>query len=76
MEVVETVSLTDRLMVWLKERKSVHPEDARGIWMENNNEEYQKYQNIFLGIELFIWGLGLLTLLAGAMGVANILLLQ
>ena len=73
MEVVETVSLTDRLMVWLKERKSVHPEDARGIWMENNNEEYQKYQNIFLGIELFIWGLGLLTLLAGAMGVANIL---
>ena len=41
--------------------------------MENNNEEYQKYQNIFLGIELFIWGLGLLTLLAGAMGVANIL---
>ena len=28
-----------------------------------------------LGIELFIWGLGLLTLLAGAVGVANILLL-
>ena len=73
MEVEKTVTLTDRLLSWMKERKSVHPEDARGVWMDNNNEEYQKYQNIFLGIELFIWGIGLLTLLAGAVGVANIL---
>ena len=29
MEVVETVSLTDRLMVWLKERKSVHPRGCK-----------------------------------------------
>ncbi len=73
MEIAKTITLTDRLLGWMKERKSVHPEDARGVWMENNNEEYQKYQNIFLGIELFIWGIGLLTLLAGAVGVANIL---
>ena len=73
MAVSKTVSLTDRLLSWMKERKSVHPEDARGVWMDNNNEEYQKFQNIFLGIELFIWGIGLLTLLAGAVGVANIL---
>ncbi len=73
MAISKTVTLTDRLLGWMKERKSVHPEDARGVWMENNNEEYQKFQNIFLGIELFIWGIGLLTLLAGAVGVANIL---
>lgn len=73
MEVEKTVTLTDRLLSWMKERKNVHPEDARGVWMDNNNEEYQKFQNIFLGIELFIWGIGLLTLLAGAVGVANIL---
>ena len=58
MEVASTITLTERLLGWIKERKSVHPEDARGIWMDNNNEEYQKYQNIFLGIELFIWGIG------------------
>jgi putative ABC transport system permease protein len=73
MPISQTVSLTDRLLTWVKERKVVHPEDPRGIWMENNNEEYQKFQNIFTGIELFIWGIGLLTLLAGAVGVANIL---
>lgn len=73
MKIAKTITLTDRLLNWFKERKSVHPEDPRGIWMDNNNEEYQKYQNIFMGIELFIWGIGLLTLLAGAVGVANIL---
>ena len=41
--------------------------------MDNNNEEYAMYASIFEGIRLFIWGIGLMTLLAGAVGVANIL---
>jgi putative ABC transport system permease protein len=73
MPIAETTQLTDHLLTWFKERKSVHPDDQRGIWLENNNEEYERFQNIFIGIELFIWGIGLLTLLAGAVGVANIL---
>lgn len=73
MPIPATISLTDRLQSWFKDRKSVHPEDQRGVWFDNNNEEYKRYQDIFVGIELFIWGLGLLTLLAGAVGVANIL---
>jgi putative ABC transport system permease protein len=73
MPISETKSMTASLLSWFKDRKAVHPDDARGIRMENNNEEYERYQNIFMGIELFIWGIGLLTLLAGAVGVANIL---
>ena len=73
MPVSETMWLTDYLQSWFKDRKGVHPEDQRGVWLNNNNEEYQRYQDIFIGIEIFIWGLGLLTLLAGAVGVANIL---
>jgi putative ABC transport system permease protein len=65
--------MTASLLSWFKDRKAVHPDDARGITMDNNNEEYERFQNIFMGIELFIWGIGLLTLLAGAVGVANIL---
>ena len=73
MPVADTRLLSDALLSWFKDRKVVHPDDARGVRIENNNEEYERFQNIFLGIELFIWGLGLLTLLAGAVGVANIL---
>ena len=73
MPIAGTRLLSDALLSWFKDRKVVHPDDARGVRIENNNEEYERFQNIFLGIELFIWGLGLLTLLAGAVGVANIL---
>ena len=73
MPIAETTSMTSKLLTWFKDRKAVHPDDARGIVMENNNEEYERFQKIFMGIELFIWGIGLLTLLAGAVGVANIL---
>jgi putative ABC transport system permease protein len=73
MPIADTRVLSDALLSWFKDRKVVHPDDARGVRIENNNEEYERFQNIFLGIELFIWGLGLLTLLAGAVGVANIL---
>jgi putative ABC transport system permease protein len=73
MPIPETTSMTATLLSWFKDRKGVHPDDSRGIIMENNNEEYARFQNIFMGIELFIWGIGLLTLLAGAVGVANIL---
>jgi len=73
MPIPETTSMTATLLSWFKDRKGVHPDDSRGIIMENNNEEYARFQNIFMGIELFIWGIGLLTLLAGAVGVDNIL---
>jgi putative ABC transport system permease protein len=73
MPIPETTSMTATLLSWFKDRKVVHPDDSRGIIMENNNEEYARFQQIFMGIELFIWGIGLLTLLAGAVGVANIL---
>jgi len=73
MPVAGTRLLSEALLSWFKDRKVVHPDDSRGVRIENNNEEYERFQNIFLGIEFFIWGLGLLTLLAGAVGVANIL---
>ena len=61
------------MLSWLKDVKTVHPEDSRGVQVDNNNEEYAMYASIFDGIRLFIWGIGLMTLLAGAVGVANIL---
>jgi putative ABC transport system permease protein len=68
-----TVVQSARMLSWLKDVKAIHPEDARGVRVDNNNEEYAMYASIFEGIRLFIWGIGLMTLLAGAVGVANIL---
>jgi len=68
-----TVDQSNRMLFWLKETKQVHPDDQNGVKVDNNNEEYALYDSIFTGIRLFIWGIGLMTLLAGAVGVANIL---
>ena len=51
-----TVAQSGRMLSWLKDVKAVHPEDSRGVRVDNNNEEYAMYASIFGGIRLFIWG--------------------
>jgi putative ABC transport system permease protein len=60
----------------LAERHKVHPKDAEAFGSFNWAEEYNKIQLIFLGIEVITWVIGVLTLLAGALGVSNILLIS
>ena len=69
----ETRAKTTSLTTWLKNLLVVHPDDAEGVWVINRNEEAEIYEQIFDGIHLFVWFVGMMTLLAGAMGVANIM---
>jgi len=57
----------------LRTRLGVHPDDQRGLSVRDNNEDAAMFERIFLGIRIFIWGIGGLTLFAGAIGVANIM---
>ena len=68
-----TRETTASLTGWLKDRLVVHPDDAEGVWVDNRNEEAEMFRQIFGGIRLFVWFVGMMTLLAGAMGVANIM---
>ena len=71
----DTRACFGRLDIWdgLRDRLVVHPDDAEGVWVDNRNEEAEMFRQIFSGIRLFVWFVGLMTLLAGAMGVANIM---
>jgi putative ABC transport system permease protein len=60
---------------FLKERHNVHPDDPRGIGGFNLQEEFQTIQSLFLGINGFLWFVGIGTLLAGIVGVSNIMLI-
>jgi putative ABC transport system permease protein len=57
----------------LRLRHSVHPDDQRAVRVRDNQEEFAMFERIFVGIRLFIWIIGGFTLLAGAIGVANIM---
>ncbi len=59
----------------LRERHSVHPNDLRGIGSNNTEKEFEEIQSLFAGINMFIWIVGIGTLLAGVIGVSNIMLI-
>ena len=60
---------------YLKEMNRVHPDDPQGIGGFNLEKEFQQIQGLFLGIKVFLWFVGIGTLLAGVIGVSNIMLI-
>jgi putative ABC transport system permease protein len=59
----------------LRERHSISPEDERAVGSFNVEEEYNKMVRLFSGINGLIWIVGIGTLLAGIIGVSNIMLI-
>ncbi len=59
----------------LRERHNISPADERAIGSFNVEEEYRKMNNLFAGINGLIWIVGIGTLLAGVIGVSNIMLI-
>ena len=58
----------------LKQRHAVAPADDAAIGHFNLKKEYDKMQGLFFGIRLLVWIVGTGTLLAGVIGVSNIML--
>ena len=59
----------------LKRRHSVAPGDNRAFGSWNASEEFGKLQALFRGIKIFLWIIGTGTIIAGIIGVSNIMLI-
>ncbi len=59
----------------LAERHDVHPEDSQALGSYNAEREYRRIQGLFAGIRGLTWLVGAATLLSGAVGVSNVLLI-
>ena len=66
----------DRIRTALAARLKIHPDDKEAFGSFNAAKEFGKIQRIFLGIEFITWFIGVMTLLAGVLGVSNILLIS
>ena len=51
------------------------PGDERAIRVNNRYQEYKNVQNLFMGIKVFLWFVGIGSILAGIVGVSNIMLI-
>ncbi len=58
----------------LKQRMNVHPDDPRAIGGWNADKEFKKISGLFTAINILVWIVGIGTLLAGIIGVSNIML--
>jgi putative ABC transport system permease protein len=52
----------------------INDEKALRIW--NGLKSYQKFMNLFSSIRIFIWVIGVGTIIAGIVGVSNIMLIS
>ncbi|MDO5524324.1 MAG: ABC transporter permease [Bacteroidia bacterium] len=53
-----------------------NPQDKQALWVNNAQADYIETQKIFGGITLFVSIIGILTLIAGIVGVSNIMLVS
>ena len=64
-----------KVMEILKARHKIAPDDLKAIGHFNLEVEYNKLKGLFFGIQGLIWFVGIGTLLAGVIGISNIMLI-
>ena len=66
--------ITDRIRETIARAHYVDPTDEQGAFVFNTELMFQLVDNVFRGVNFLIWLVGLGTLLAGAIGVSNIMM--
>lgn len=67
-------SIEDEVLKILAKRHSVHPDDKEAFGYFNLGEQFDQISGLFSGINLLIWIVGTGTLMAGVIGISNIML--
>lgn len=71
----ENVALVSKLRTVFARAKGCSPDDFRAIQVDNPYESTIQVQNVLNAIGAFVWVIGIATLLAGIVGVSNIMLI-
>lgn len=64
-----------KVISMLKTRHKISPEDELAIGHWNLEKQFKKVSGLFTGISVLVWVVGIGTLLAGVIGVSNIMLI-
>lgn len=67
-------NITDRIRETIARAHTIDPEDEQGVMVFNTEVLFQMLDSLFKGVNFLIWLVGLGTLLAGAIGVSNIMM--
>lgn len=73
--VAEAVAFKDELRQYLTQALTIHPEDTGALEVWSAMEEAKRYYSLTGNIKLFFWFVGICTIIAGVVGVSNIMLI-
>jgi putative ABC transport system permease protein len=71
----ESEELEKTLRSGFAKRHNFDVEDKNAMWMWNTLKQYKKFLNLFLGIQIFVSIIGGFTIIAGIVGVSNIMII-
>jgi putative ABC transport system permease protein len=74
MELPEIMALTEKTRLILADRHHFAPSDVRAMRVRSPTEEFEQINSVMTGIRIFIWFIGVMTIIAGIMGISNIMI--
>jgi len=71
----ESAAVEQKLRESFAKRHTFDIDDKRAIYINNNLQEFKKFQGLFSGIRIFVWIIGIGTIISGIVGVSNIMII-
>lgn len=73
--VAQSIKFKNSLKTYLQQAYTVAPDDTSAIQVYNPMEEAKRFYSLMGGIKFFFWFVGVCTIIAGIVGVSNIMLI-
>ena len=73
--VEESYQTVSEIKSSMSDKFKFDPSDTRALFIFNSIENYQQFMNLFASIRIFIWFIGIGTIIAGIVGVSNIMMI-
>ena len=71
----EVNQLAEEVRTQLSNRLVFDPTDNHALYLNNNVENYSKIMSVFNAITMFTWVIGIMTVIAGVVGISNIMMI-
>lgn len=72
---VESTQFSAEIQDYIKQAHTVAPTDVSAVNVNNTLEQAKRFYDLIFMIRTFFWGVGICTIIAGVVGVSNIMLI-
>jgi len=71
----KSLEIMDKIKGIMARKYHFNPTDERAMYISNNMERYENQMSMVNGISIFIWIVGIGTIIAGIVGISNIMMI-